>query len=232
MDALLTTIVKRPYVFLFLAGFLYLSIRHQGLGRTAVWLFTGYIVAFFSELSSIHNGFPYGEYHYIYENLRGELLLAGVPVWDSLSYAFMTYAGYGAAVFAAPKARLWRLWLAGSFLTMMLDVVTDPVARMGKEWFLGEIFYYAHGGFYFGVPWTNFAGWFLVSAIIIGANLFVFAGADSRIRQNGRPSWLHPVFYLSICLFNVVIAFWIGAYPLGLANLFMTALIAALIFRQ
>jgi len=224
MDVLLYTLIKRPYVFLFLAAFLYLGIRHQGLVRTLIWMAFGYIIAFASEYSSIHNGFPYGEYHYIYENLRGELLLAGVPVWDSISYAFMTYAGYTTAIYVWPKGKAWQHWVIGGFLTMLLDVITDPVAKLGKDWFLGEIYYYAHEGIYFGIPWTNFAGWFLVALAIIGANLLMK-------KQNfyWRINLLFPAFYISICLFSTVIAFFIKAYALGVTNLIITVNIACVI---
>lgn len=253
MDVLITTLIKRPYVFLFLAGFLFLSIRHLGLVKTLIWLVVGYVIAFASEYSSINNGFPYGEYHYIYENLQGELLLAGVPVWDSVSYSFMTYASFATAQYALPKARLWQLWLVGAALTTLLDIITDPVAKLGKHWFLGEIYYYAHDGWYFDVPFSNFAGWFLVAAVIIGVNFGVFKLLDSRFRGNdtselrrlkpaattfsihpNMPCWLHPLFYISICLFNTVIAFFIEAYLLATVNLLITTAITSgiILFRK
>jgi putative membrane protein len=227
MDILFTTLLKRPYVFLFLAAFLFLAIRHLGLAKTIIWLIVGYGVAFLSEYSSIHNGFPYGEYHYIYENLQGELLLAGVPVWDSVSYSFMTYASFAAAEYALPKAKLWKLWMAGAALTTILDIITDPVAKLGKDWFLGEIYYYAHDGWYFHVPLSNFAGWFLVAAVIIGVNLLIFRIMGSP--HNRGAGKLNLLFYISICLFNTVIAFSIGAYLLGTANLLITSTITIVI---
>ena len=266
MDVLIYTLVKRPYVFLFLAAFLFLSIRHLGLVKTLIWLVVGYFVALLSEYSSINNGFPYGEYHYIYENLQGELLFAGVPVWDSISYSFMTYASFAVAEYAMPKAKLWKLCVGGAVLTTLLDIITDPVAKLGKQWFLGEIYYYAHDGWYFHVPLTNFAGWFLVAAVIIGVNLLIFRKIDSqchreesalggrrgdpvnlpektrlprrgiypeqaiasrRTPRNDKVGILHFLFYVSICLFNTVIAFAIGAYILGIVNLVITSIVTS-----
>lgn len=232
-DRLLLTIIKRPYVFLFLTAFLFLSIRHMGLAKALIWLATGYIIAFASEYSSIHNGFPYGEYHYIYENLKGELLLAGVPVWDSLSYSFMTYAGYSTAAYILAKAKPLKIWLVGAALTTVLDVITDPVAKLGKQWFLGEIYYYAHDGWYFGIPLTNFAGWFLVALAIIGINLLchyiITAYPPGTKGDAASPGILYPLFYISICLFNTAIAFSVGAYLLGSVNGLITILIAVAI---
>lgn len=222
MEILVTTFIKRPYVFMFLAAFLFLSIRHQGLVKTLIWLFVGYIIAFVSEYSSIHNGFPYGEYHYIYENLRGEWIFAGVPVWDSVSYSFMSYAGYAAAVFAAPHAKLWKLALSGALLTLLLDIITDPVAKLGKQWFLGDIYYYAKEGAYFGIPFTNFAGWYLVALTIIGTNLLIFYFLKLP-KNDSVPGYLHLTFYTAISLFSTAIAFYIGSYLLGFTNLLITA---------
>lgn len=231
MDALITTLVKRPYVFLFLLGFLFLSIKHQGLVKTIVWLVVGYFIAFLSEYSSINNGFPYGQYYYLYGNLKGELIFAGVPVWDSLSYTFLSYAGYSTAAFAAaPKTNAWKIWLGGSLLTCILDIITDPVAKLGKDWFLGEIYYYAEKGIYFNVPLSNFAGWFFVAAIIIGLNMLIFKGEWS---QDNRVGWLHLIFYASICLFSTAIAFFIGAYLLGFVNTLITGVtLLALILKR
>ena len=227
MDQLIYTIVKRPYVFIFLLTFLFLGIRHMGFLKTAIWLVAGYLIAFLSEYSSINNGFPYGEYHYIYENLKGELLFFGVPVWDSVSYSFLTYAAYSAGLYALPKTKIWKLWLAGSLLTTILDIITDPVAKLGKKWFLGEIYYYAHDGVYFNVPWTNFAGWFLVAATIIGTNLVIFNIFE--LKDKRPPNLLNLLFYLGICLFNITIAFAISAYLLGVVNLIITAIIFLII---
>ena len=99
-----------------------------------------------------------------------------MPFWDSLSFVFLSYfslvAGGGAPL-AAPRrspaargrgcAAAPRRSSAAS-LMMLLDVVIDPVALQGEKWFLGQIYEYPYGGFYFGVTAANFAGWFLVGA--------------------------------------------------------------------
>ena len=92
-NVILHTILVRPYVFLFLAAYLVLSISSWGWRRSFAFLLFGYLIAWASEAASIRTGFPYGWYFYRYENLEGEWLNAGVPVWDSLSYVFLCYAG-------------------------------------------------------------------------------------------------------------------------------------------
>lgn len=230
MEGLIKSIITRPYVFIFLATFLFLSIRLMGWKRSLIWLVSGYWVAWASEFSSINNGFPYGEYHYIYENMPGELIVAGVPFFDSLSYPFLIFAGYSTARFMLPKARTIWIVLAGAFFTMMLDVIIDPVAKLGKQWFLGDIYYYAHPGNYFGIPITNFAGWFLVPLVVVAFNVLAWKVLNLRITSHeSRVTPLYPLFYASIGLFNIGISFWIGATALGLASSVILVIIMSVV---
>lgn len=278
LSQMLATFLHRPYVFAFLIAFLVIAYLHWGWRRTILWLVISYVIAWASEFSSIHNGFPYGLYHYVYENMPGELMLAGVPVWDSLSYAFLTYAGYTTAEFLICPAichseqrsvRLGRtgrseespiatngdpssrhssglrmtaqqqdsktiyVVVLGALLTMLLDIIIDPVATMGDKWFLGRIHYYEHPGWYFGVPISNFLGWFLVPLATIAifriahCALRICFNPQSEIRNSQshkayplRP-FFNPLFYLSIALFNIVITIVIGEHLLGSIDCFL-----------
>ncbi|MFH1874533.1 MAG: carotenoid biosynthesis protein [Pseudomonadota bacterium] len=217
----------RPYVILFLIAFLFLSIRRWGVAKGLIWLVSGYLLAWASEVSSIHNGFPYGQYYYVYENLRGELLFFGVPFFDSLSYAFLCFAGFTTASFFLKKENSFKTVLLGAFLTMLLDVIIDPVATMGELWFLGKIHYYAHPGWYFGVPLTNFAGWFLVAFAIIGFNVLFWKMFLPSTTDDRRPTTniLYPLFYISIALFNIIMSFWIKQWFLGITSTIILILI-------
>jgi putative membrane protein len=237
MEGLIKSIVTRPYVFAFLAAYLFLAIRLFGVRRTIVWLISGYLIAFFSEYCSINFGYPYGEYHYIYDNLQGELIVAGVPFFDSLSYPFMIFAGFTAALFIRRKTcdeATWKEIFIGGLLTMALDIVVDPVAHLGERWFLGKIYYYAYDGFYFGVPASNFAGWLIVALAVIAFNcvLWRILRASPSIIGAGekRPGFLYPAFYTSIALFNIAIAFSIRAFYIGLVSLALIALIVSAFF--
>lgn len=234
LNALLITLLHRPYVFAFLVSFLVIGTLRRGLGRTLLFLTVGFSVAWLSEFSSIRNGFPYGMYHYVYENLKGELLLGGVPVWDSLSYSFMAYAAF--------EMGEW-LKIHPAFLMVLLDIVADPLAVRGDRWFLGRIFYYPNGGLYFGVPLSNFAGWFLVALTIFSMYYFLESKLFKPHPQTvpgtrltgtkGMIPLLGPLFYESLVLFNLAITFWIGEVQLGLVGLLihLTILIPSLFKR-
>lgn len=211
---ILTTILHRPYIFVFLIAFLIISIRSQGWRFSLFFLLSGYGIAWASEASSIRTGFPYGWYFYIYENLEGEWLNCGVPVWDSLSYTFLCYAGYSLASYVVPSLSRLKKILLSSLFVVVLDIVIDPLAHLGERWFLGKIYYYPDPGWYFGVPFSNFIGWFFVSALIIGINIIMEPYLVGSKKMDRGGSFL----YFGIFLFNWGITLWIREWMLALAD--------------
>ena len=248
---IITTIIRRPYVFAFLATYLFLAWKLWGWRRTIFWLISGYLIAWASEFSSINNGFPYGWYFYRYENMPGELMIAGVPFFDSLSYPFLIFAGYSTALyilsrgfrinFLASNRATAVVILLGSTLTMLLDVITDPVAKLGSQWFLGNIYWYETPGWYFGIPISNFMGWFLVPLTVIVFNMLAWHIFPRLLRDrefkatksanNNIARCFFPAFYASVALFNILISFWIGAWQIGLASSCILFTVLATIIR-
>src|SRR5690606_22250154 len=171
MLELIHSLIFRPYVTAFLLGFLLLGWLEQGRLRTVIWLVTGYLVALAAEWGSINHGIPFGYYTYHYGALENDLVIAGVPFFDSLSFAFLSYVSFSFAQFMLSP--LWRKGLevqritprnvrnsgavlfVGAFFMMLLDTVTDPVAHLGKHWFLGDIYHYPQPGWHFDVTLAN-----------------------------------------------------------------------------
>ncbi|MBF0493287.1 MAG: carotenoid biosynthesis protein [Deltaproteobacteria bacterium] len=214
----LTTLQHRPYVFVFLFFFLVFGLIQLGPKRTLLFLISGWSIAFASEVSSIRNGFPYGDYQYVYENLKGELLLWGVPLWDSLSYTFLAYASYSTALLF--RFSSLKTLMLSSLLMMGLDVIIDPLTALGDQWFLGRIYYYPHGGLYFAVPLSNFAGWALVAFCIVGAYQII----EKRLASTPSPpetlkNYLGFLLYSGVFLFNWSITLYLKLYSLALMDL-------------
>lgn len=230
MDILVGTFTMRPYVFAFFGAFLLACVPHVGWRRTLSFTAVGYLIAFASEWLSINTGFPYGWYYYIDATSHRELWVAGVPFFDSLSYVFLAYCSYATALFILSPLKAWRWNVAtletrrirrslsalilGAFLQTFLDIVIDPVALQGRRWFLGQIYGYREQGIHFGVPLSNYGGWFLTSLVLVGA----FQLIDAR-RLTDPPqgvcnllfrSLLGPLLYLSVLLFNLGMTLWIG----------------------
>jgi uncharacterized membrane protein len=241
----LGTFTMRPYVFAFFATYLVAAVLHLGWRKTIWFTIVGYLIAFGSEYSSIHNGFPYGWYYYI-ESTRGkELWVAGVPFFDSLSYVFLAYCSYATAllVLSPVKGKRWDLvsletgrlrrsfsaLLLGSLFQVFLDIVTDPVALQGERWFLGKIYGYREVGTHFGIPLSNYLGWWLVSALMIGALQVIDRLAGGKERPAGvvpAPfrSLYAPFLYLCVVAFNLGVTLYIGEKLMALTGLFIFVL--------
>lgn len=244
MALLLGTIALRPYVFVFLVAFLFSSVVNFGWRTTLLFLVLTYLVAFACEWSSVHNGFPFGLYHYVAATRRREIWIAGVPFFDSLSFTFLAFASYSTALLlAAPLYRdgfdlrlldTWelrrapRVWMMAALFMVMVDVVVDPLSVRGARWFLGRIFWYDPPGAYFGVPISNYLGWFFVAALAIA----IFQMLDARLNRGRRkprgvrPAWparalLGPMLYCGIVGFGVTLLFRIGETEIGWASLFI-----------
>ncbi|MCC6764177.1 MAG: carotenoid biosynthesis protein [Deltaproteobacteria bacterium] len=239
---ILGMVVLRPYVFVFFTLYLVVAVKRLGWRRTAIFSLIAYVVAFAAEFSSTRNGFPFGLYHYIDVTRDRELWISNVPFWDSLSFTFLCYLGWRLGVLVHAPVSLergdaqvletreiatsWRACLTGALLMTWLDVVIDPLTVHGDRWFLGRMYYYPEGGVYFGVPLSNFAGWFLVGVVTIRAfqvwELRFGQGHDRRGRRHVRYSaWLEPLVYLGILLFNLGLTFWIGERLLGTVGTMM-----------
>lgn len=243
-DIAIGTIVMRPYVFTFLAVFLLACVSHVGWRKTLIFTVTGYLIAFTSEKLSITTGFPYGWYYYIDNTSHRELWIWGVPFFDSLSYVFLTYCSYTMALFIlSPLAtrgmdlitletrairHSWAALVLGAFLQTFLDIIIDPVALQGNRWFLGQIYGYYEEGIHFGVPISNYIGWLLTSFLLVAA----FQQID-RKREEEIPSrvfimpfrsLLGPTLYLSVLIFNWVIALWIGEKLIALTGILIFTL--------
>lgn len=224
MQPLIHTVIDRPYVITFLVTYLILATRAVGLGRTLLFLVTGYTIAFVSEYLSINYGFPYGWYFYKYENLQRDWLNHGVPVWDSASYVFMCFAGFYLALFMrrhkthdSGLSKL-KLILLSATLVTLLDVIIDPVSHLGGRWFLGEIYYYPDPGWYFDITMANFGGWFLVSFLINSVGCFVL-NFDKKMQFNTLNHLLGLGLYFGIFGFGLVIAIYLKEWALVLCDL-------------
>jgi len=244
MHLLIATIVLRPYVFIFLGTFLFISTVNFGLRTTVLFTVLTYVVALGCEWSSVHNGFPFGLYHYL-ETTRGrEIWVAGVPLMDSLSFTFLAFASYTVAILlCAPRLRrgldlrvldTWslrrspRVWLMAALLMVMIDMVVDPLSVLGDRWFLGKIFWYDPPGPHFGVPISNYLGWYLVAAISIA----IIQRLDARLNRGGAkplgvipglPSraLLGPLLYAGIVCFGITMLFVIRAPEIGWSGVFI-----------
>ncbi len=236
---LVSTVILRYYVFLFLLLFLVAGVVTLGLRKTAIFLGITWCIAFLAEYSSTRNGIPFGDYFYIESTRHRELWISNIPFMDSISFTFLAYVSYTMALFFLLKPFRDEGWglqdeedirhspkVLGLavLLFVFLDVVIDPLALRGDRWFLGKIFGYGTEGVYFGVPISNFVGW----AVVGGSSLFLFQCYDEREKGNAE-LWrvslgrllLGPLLYFIILLFNLSMTLVIGERLLGTVGIFI-----------
>lgn len=253
---LIKTVLLRPYVFLFLAAFLFSAQRLLGWKRTGLFFAVTWITAFLCEFSSTRTGIPFGSYYYTGSTTGLELYLADVPFMDSLSFTFLLYASYCLALlFLLPAAPLleeerkknqpnllfdpmirtsWPVLLLTALFYAFIDVVIDPVALRGDRWFLGQIYGYRYPGVYFGVPVENFIGWAVVGLIALPIYFLFDRRLDSPPSE--KPSncgvtanvLLGCTLYYSVLAFNLAMTFWIGESLLGMIGILIYLPITAL----
>jgi putative membrane protein len=240
------TVSMRPYVFLFFAAYIFAAVPHLGWKRIAAFTIGGYLIAFTSEFLSVNTGFPYGWYYYIDKTSTNELWIAGVPFFDSISYVFLSYCSYSTAIFIlSPLKSVDRSMviletlsirssfptlLLGSLLQTYLDIIIDPVALQGERWFLGRIYGYLEKGHHFGIPLSNYIGWFMVSFImILLLQRIAVYGSNHTAPAVGvcyfPGSCLLPVLlYIAVIAFNLTIAFMINEMTIVITGFFISLL--------
>jgi putative membrane protein len=242
---ILGTITLRPYFVAFLLTYFLACTLHLGLKRALLFAVAGYVIAWASEYSSIHNGIPYGHYYYICHTKGRELWVLGVPFMDSMSFVFLSYASYSVALFAVSPAlrgggvyllesrkirHSLKVRLLGALFCMCLDVIIDPVALRGDKWFLGQIYGYPAKGIYFGIPLSNFVGWFVVGFLLIYTLQLIDRQLSARRVKDLSGvtcTWRYlpgPALYLSIIIFNLSVTFVIGEHNLLWADIFVVLL--------
>jgi uncharacterized membrane protein len=239
LQQLLWSLIHRPYVTGFMVFFLLLAVTEQGWWRTLLWVFSSYLIALTAEWGSINYGIPFGDYTYHYEALSQDLVIAGVPFFDTISFSFLSYVSYSFAVFfmsplsgsglglqredTASTRGHWGTLLLGSFLMMFIDLIVDPVANLGEYWFLGKIYHYPNPGIHFGVTFANYCGWFVVALTTLMTNRSIDRWLTSRNHPRPKPIRLPglalfaPLFWAGIVGFQLGITWWIALEkPAGL----------------
>ena len=182
-------------VFAFYHGF-----YRYGWGRLLLMFAIVFATGWIFESLSIATGFPFG--HYEYSDLLGQKL-GTVPVAIMPAYFSMGFISWTIATILHSKtdnsikgSELFSMPLTAAFIMSSWDMTGDPQwsSIIGRwTWF--------DGGEYFGVPFTNYLGWFFVVFVFY----FVFALLDKYkqlptkdITQNKR-YWIYaPLIYIPV----------------------------------
>lgn len=243
-DLFIKTIILRPYVFIFLAAFLFSAVKLLGWPRTWRFWLISWATAFVCEFSSTRTGVPFGWYFYNGSTLGQELYFSNVPFMDSISFSFLLFASYCLALglllpidsspsiarallrplqFEMETRTSWAVYVLTASLFAFIDMVIDPVALRGDRWFLGKIYYYPDPGLHFSVPFSNYVGWAVVGLI----SLAIYFPLDRRLspllpsRPITQRLLLGIGLYYGVLAFNLGMTFWIGETFMGMSGVLM-----------
>src|SRR2546421_10279164 len=119
------------------------------------------VVSNILENTSILTGFPFGHYHYTSGSALGPKLFL-VPVLIAPAYFATGYLAWALSNVLVGDVRressalsTFAVPLIASFLMVVWDLCLDPGASTVRHTWIWE-----QGGGYFGVPLTNYLGWF------------------------------------------------------------------------
>lgn len=157
------------------------------------------------EAFGVAAGFPYGEF--FYGDSLGGKFLGIVPYLLPVSYVPLVI-GAVAASWRPDGSRLFFV-LRSAMLLTLIDGVLDPGATALGFWVWPD------GGFYYGVPASNYAGWVLTS--ILASALLVWFGGW---RSVPRPGLVDSAV--------VGLSFWIGVSVF--AGMVFPAILGAALF--
>lgn len=146
-------------VFLILAGtlgFIYFLRRFgKGAGITigSIIFFATFIV----EGAGANSGFLFGSYNYTALFAPN---LFGVPIAIGFAWLMVIATSHVLARWIFPNGTI-AYAVTGGLGAVIMDLIIDPVAYRLKSYWIWE-----DTGWYYGIPWTNFFGWFLVSFVL------------------------------------------------------------------
>ena len=178
--------------------------QHIGLRSTLAFVSICVAVGNAMENLGVATGFPYGRYYFA--ELMGPKLFH-VPVLLGLAYIGMAYISWTLATMIAgrPDAplagrRLLAVPAVASFLMVAWDLAQDPVwATVLHGWI------WLDGGSWFGVPVSNYFGWYLTVFIIY--LLFAFSlrrKAASLVPARRVDRYTAVLFYAACALGNIL----------------------------
>ncbi len=201
MLAVVALHVLPPIVFALIHGGMFY--RHRGI---LVFVALCAVVGNLFENLGVRTGFPFG--HYYFTNLMGPKLFV-VPIFLGLAYVGMAYLSWMlACVIAGDKQgslagkRVVAVPLLAAVIMVAWDLAMDPIwGTVLHAWI------WLDGGAYFGVPLSNFAGWYLTIYVIYQS--FALYVRRHEISTKPLPSryWHLPViFYAVSAAGNLILA--------------------------
>ena len=200
MSVMLVTLL--PFVFFFVHGSVNYRFRDM-----LVFAVISLVVSNIFENMSILTGFPFGHYYYT-DGLGPKLFL--VPILIGPAYLGTGYLSWmlarvilGATEQRLPGHSIFTVPVLASFIMVSWDLSFDPIASTINHNWIWE-----QGGNYFGVPFSNFMGWFLTVFVFFELFALYLRGrqnAYSQVPAMSREYWLQAVVFYGVTALGIAL---------------------------
>jgi uncharacterized membrane protein len=199
--------VASPAVFALIHG----SILYRVKGMLA---FTGFClgVGALCESLSLRTGFPFG--HYYFTSFMGPKVLQ-VPILLLLAYLGIGYCSWVLALLILgfrnqplTGARVITLPLLASLIMLAWDLSTEAIwSTIDRAWIWRD------GGSFFGVPVSNFLGWYFTAYLFYQAFALYCRYNPPQTTPNSRSYWRAAILCYGVCAFGNLLIFRKGLFP-------------------
>jgi bisanhydrobacterioruberin hydratase len=116
-----------------------------------------FISTFVVEYLGSTTSFLFGDYFYTNQFAPN---LLGVPLAIGFAWIMVIATGHTIIQILHIRSALLKSFVGGA-AALAMDLVLDPVAYVVKGYWIWE-----ESGNYYGIPWTNFFGWFLIAFLL------------------------------------------------------------------
>ena len=120
-----------------------------------------FLLGWTAEAVGSHTGYPFGDYAYT-QALQPQIL--GVPLLIPLAWMMMLPPAWGVAT--AISSRFEQRWQTAVFIILSAAAMTAWDLFLDPQMVAWGLWAWASPAGYFGIPWSNYLGWLLVSALI------------------------------------------------------------------
>ena len=212
---LLPLLVVVPLAFALFHG----AQRYQWSG-ILIFLVLCLVVSNVLENTSILTGFPFGHYYYT-SGLGPKLFL--VPLLIGPAYFGTGYLAWVLATVLIGDVRPKGSWFMtfavpfiASFMMVAWDLGMDPTSSTIRHSWIWE-----QGGGYFGVPLTNYLGWFFT--VYVFFQLFALYLRFPKAGQEGKePAFTRSYYAQAIVMYTVIGLVIVVSYLVGGSNTAIT----------
>ncbi|MGD0136782.1 MAG: carotenoid biosynthesis protein [Bryobacteraceae bacterium] len=164
------------------------------------------------ESLSIRTGFPFG--HYVFTSFMGPKVLQ-VPVLLLLAYLGVGYCSWILSILilgyrnkALTLPRVIALPLLASFIMVLWDLSMEAIwSTLDHAWI------WRNGGSFFGVPLSNFLGWYFTAFLFyLGFALYCRAN-PARFIPSSPSYWRSAILCYGVCASGNLLIFRAGLFP-------------------